>query len=56
MRSEHPLRAIRTLANEALAALEAECIPLNSGIGRASIPPEMLLRAMLLQAVCSIRS
>ena len=30
--------------------------PLSSGMGRLSIAPEMLLRAMLLQAFCSVRS
>ena len=52
----HPLRAIRELVNEALAALEKEFSALYSPLGRPSIPPEMLLRAMLLQAFYSIRS
>ena len=42
--------------NEALAALEREFAALYSPIGRPSIPPEKLLRAMLLQAFYSIRS
>ena len=42
--------------NEALAALGAEFGALYSPIGRPSIPPEKLLRAMLLQAFYSIRS
>jgi transposase len=52
----HPLRAIRAMVNEALAALAGEFSALYSPIGRPSIPPEKLLRAMLLQAFYSIRS
>ncbi|MCP1728885.1 hypothetical protein M2209_006759 [Bradyrhizobium elkanii] len=42
--------------NEALSTLEREFAALYSPIGRPSIPPEKLLRAMLLQAFYSIRS
>ncbi len=56
VRRDHPLRAIRTIVNEALAALELEFAGLYWPIGRQSIPPEKLLRAMLLQAFYSIRS
>ena len=56
VRRDHPLRAIRAMVNEALAALEREFAVLYSPIGRPSIPPEKLLRAMLLQAFYSIRS
>ena len=42
--------------NEALAALSGEFSALYSRSGRPSIPPEKLLRAMLLQAFYSIRS
>jgi len=42
--------------NEVLAALGGEFAALYSPIGRPSIPPEKLLRAMLLQAFYSIRS
>jgi transposase len=42
--------------NEALAALERAFAPLYAQVGRPSIPPEKLLRAMLLQAFYSIRS
>jgi transposase len=44
------------IVNEALSALEREFAGLYSPIGRPSIPPEKLLRAMLLQAFYSIRS
>ena len=53
---DHPLRTVRTIVNEALAALFGEFSALYSRIGRPSIPPEQLLRAMLLQAFYSIRS
>src|SRR5436190_10958151 len=56
VRSDHPLRAIRGLVNEALVALEREFAALYAPIGRPSIAPEKLLRAMLLQAFYSIRS
>ena len=52
----HPLRVIRALANEALGALSGEFSALYASTGRPSIPPEKLLRAMLLQAFYSIRS
>ena len=53
---DHPLRTIRGIVNEALAALSGEFSALYARIGRPSIPPEKLLRAMLLQAFYSIRS
>jgi transposase len=54
--TKHPLRSIREIANTALAALSGEFEALYSGLGRPSIPPEKLLRAMLLQAFYSVRS
>ena len=56
VRQDHPLRAIRLIVNDALASLEGEFATLYSPIGRPSIAPEKLLRAMLLQAFYSIRS
>ncbi len=53
---DHPLRPIRRFADEALGSLTVEFQRLYSGMGRPSIAPEMLLRAMLLQAFYSIRS
>jgi transposase len=50
------LRAIRQLADAALESLTAAFDELYARTGRPSIPPEMLLRAMLLQAFYSIRS
>lgn len=56
VRPDHPLRTIREIVNVALATLERSLSALYSPIGRPSIPPEKLLRAMLLQAFYSIRS
>jgi transposase len=56
VRADHPLRSIRVVVNGALSAVEREFAALYSPIGRPSIPPEKLLRAMLLQAFYSIRS
>src|SRR6478736_3355056 len=54
--ADHPLRAIRSLTNAALSELSRDFAGLYSGLGRPSIAPEMLLRAMLLQAFYSVRS
>ena len=56
VRRDHPLRAIRHFADGALEALTVGFGELYSSTGRPSIPPEMLLRAMLLQAFYTIRS
>lgn len=56
VRADHPLRVIRGIVNAALADLSAEFDALYSPFGRDSIPPERLLRALLLQAFHSIRS
>ena len=56
VRQDHPRRPIREMANAALANLSGDFAGLYSGMGRPSIAPEMLLRAMLLQAFYSIRS
>src|ERR1039457_2324887 len=52
----HPLRRIREFAEGALATMSYEFEGLYSKIGRPSIAPERLLRALLLQALYSIRS
>ena len=52
----HPLRLIRGLVDEALELMSPDFEGLYSKIGRPSIPPEKLLRALLLQAFYSIRS
>ncbi len=57
IRRDHPLRQIRQIANEALAALDTAFEVLYPRrLGRPSIAPERLLRAMLLQAFYGIRS
>ena len=52
----HPLRPIRVIVNDVLAALSGEFEALYAHLGRPSIAPERLLRALLLQAFYSIRS
>lgn len=52
----HPLRAIRSIVNDALAALSGGLEGLYAPTGRPSIPPEQLLRALLLQAFYGLRS
>lgn len=54
--SDHPLRAIRALTDEALTSLNGRLDAVYSRMGRPSIPPEHLLRATLLQAFFSVRS
>jgi transposase len=53
---DHPLRAILRIVDQALAALSPEFEGLYARFGRPSIPPERLLRALLLQAFYSLRS
>ena len=54
--SSHPLRPIRAIVDEALEVLSPDFEAMYSAIGRPSIPPEKLLRALLLQAFYTIRS
>ncbi len=53
---DHPLRPIRTMADEALRGLKARFGRLYAKTGRPSIAPEKLLRALLLQVLYSVRS
>ena len=53
---DHPLRPIRAMVDEALKALDGRFHSLHDEDGRKSIPPEQLLRALLLQMLYSIRS
>ena len=56
VRSDHPLRAIRQIANAALKSLSGEFAKLYSPIGRESIPPERLMRRIAARrAFYSIR-
>jgi transposase len=54
--ADHPLRPIRKMVDQALAALSPRFSELYSPIGRPGIPPERLLRALLLQVLYSVRS
>ena len=54
--ADHPLRAIRILTDEALAGLSRDFAKIYSRDGRPSIPPERLLRALLVQAFYTVRS
>ena len=54
--ASHPLRVIRKVVNEVLAALDAEFSAMYSALGRPSIAPEKLLRGSLIQAFYTIRS
>ena len=53
---KHPLRQIREYTDEVLEELSDEFEAIYSRVGRPSIPPERLLRALLLQVLYSIRS
>jgi transposase len=53
---DHPLRPIRQMADLVLARLSPRFSRLYARIGRPSIPPEKLLRALLLQVFYTIRS
>src|ERR1700692_2138069 len=54
--SKHPLRMVRRVVNDVLAALDGDFSRAYADSGRPSIPPERLLRALLLQAFYTIRS
>ncbi len=54
--ADHPLREIRVLTDGVLQSLDPEFDKLYASTGRASIAPEYVLRALLLQAFYSIRS
>lgn len=53
---DHPLRTVRALTDAALMRLSPRFRKLYADIGRPSIPPEQLLRALLLQVLYSVRS
>jgi transposase len=56
VRADHPLRAIRTMADKALANMSGRFDAMYSATGRPSIPPEKLLRAQLILMLYSVRS
>ena len=53
---DHPLRTIKAVADEALKRLSPEFDRMYSKVGRASVPPERLLKASLLISLYSVRS
>ncbi len=53
---DHPLRPIRAMTDRVLTELSPQFEKIYSRVGRPSIPPEMLLRALLLQVPYSVRS
>jgi transposase len=56
VRANHPLRAVRAMADEALKNMSKRFDTMYARTGRPSIPPEKLLRAQLIQMLYSIRS
>ena len=56
VRADHPLRAIRAMADQALESMSSRFDAMYAKTGRPSIPPEKLLRAQLIQMLYSVRS
>ncbi len=56
VRPDHPLRAVRRMTDQVFATLSPRFAKMYSDIGRPSIPPEQLLRALLLQYLYTVRS
>jgi transposase len=56
VRADHPLRAIRAMTDRVFAELSPRFTKMYSEIGRPSIPPEQLLRALVLQSLYTVRS
>ena len=56
VRQDHPLHAIRRMTDQVLASLLLRFTKMYSDIGRSSIPPEQLLRALLIQSLNTVRS
>src|ERR1700758_3725619 len=56
VRKDHPLRPIRTMVDQVLKELSPEFNKMYSKVGPPSIPPEQLLRALVVQMLYSIRS
>jgi transposase len=54
--SDHPLRSVRQITDTVLAQLSGLFSDMYSDVGRRSIPPEKLLRALLLQVLYTVRS
>src|SRR5271168_2769912 len=56
VRQDHPLRPIRAMVDQVLKQLSPKFDKMYSKAGRPSIPPEQLLRALLLQMLYTVRS
>ena len=56
MRADHPLRAIRAMTDRLFATLSPRVTKMYSDVDRPSIPPEHLLRALLIQSRYTVRS
>jgi transposase len=56
VRTDHPLRSIRAMADQALREMSERFDAMYAKTGRPSIPPEKLLRAQLIQMLYSVRS
>jgi transposase len=56
VRADHPLRAIKGTVDRILAGMSDAFAAAYSGTGRPSVPPERLLKALLLMALYSVRS
>ena len=54
--ADHPLRPIRRMVDEVLKSLSRRFNTLYSSTGRPSVPPEKLLRTLLLQVLYTVRS
>lgn len=54
--ADHPLRTIRQITDRILSQMSATFSQIYSPLGRNSVPPEQLLRALLLQVLYTIRS
>lgn len=56
IRADHPLRPLKQKVDEILAALDKQFVAAYSQTGRPSIPPERVLKALLLMALYTLRS
>lgn len=54
--AQHPIRRVKALCDEVLKELSPELDAMYSDVGRPSVPPERLLKAMILIALYSVRS
>src|SRR5687768_2239974 len=56
VRADHPLRAVKRMADEGLAKMSRRFDDAYADEGRPGVPPERLIKAMLLQSLYSVRS